>query len=465
VRFAGLGDQSLWYDEALTLRTVEGSAGNMWDLIEEQAVPPLYFALAWVWTRVFGEGEAGVRSLSAVFGALTVPVAYAAGAELVSRRAGLLAAALVALSPPLVYYSQEARSYSLTIFLCAVSLAFFARARQRSSPRDLAGWAIASGLALSAHYFAAFVVIPEAVLLLAGSRTRATLAAVAGVGAAGLALLPLALYQSEHGGPGWIANFDLGTRVREAVRVFATGTTVPPQRLASVVVLAGLVLLALALLRGGAERRRGALVALGVGTSALVLPLALAAVGSDYVLDRNLLVAWVPLAVALAAGIDAAVAGLAGPGRRVAAAGIAASLVLVAAFALQIATLPGDEDRRRDDWRALARSLGPNERPRVIAVTPYWQSAAFERYMPGMGAMPGPRTVSEVVVVSYGGVLPTGDAKAAVRPPAPFRQVGAYRVHRMSVARFRAPRPTVLAASSLYVPGRNGALPYYQRAR
>ena len=63
--------------------------------------------------------EYGLRSLSALAGVATVPVAYLIGAELRGRRAGLMAAALVAVNPMLLWYSQEARAYALLVLLCA----------------------------------------------------------------------------------------------------------------------------------------------------------------------------------------------------------------------------------------------------------------------------------------------------------------------------------------------------------
>ena len=116
VRFATLDAQSFWLDELATASLLDRGFGQMLDGIREtEATPYLYYVLAWPWARVFGLGEVGLRSLSAVFGTLAVPVSYAAGAALCSRRVGVVAAALVAVSPFLVWYSQEARSYSLLV--------------------------------------------------------------------------------------------------------------------------------------------------------------------------------------------------------------------------------------------------------------------------------------------------------------------------------------------------------------
>src|SRR4051812_49976841 len=85
LRFWQIGDQSYWYDEALTVDLVRASFGDMLAGVHgHEATPPLYFALAWAWTRVFGDGEAALRSLSAVAGTAVVPLAYLAARDLVS---------------------------------------------------------------------------------------------------------------------------------------------------------------------------------------------------------------------------------------------------------------------------------------------------------------------------------------------------------------------------------------------
>jgi mannosyltransferase len=135
---------------------------------QTQATPPLYFVVAWVWARLFGFGEAGLRSLSALAGVATVPVVYGLGRELISPRAGIVAAALAACSPMLVWYSQEARSYSLLVLMSAVSLLMFARVLSEPRSGRVIGWAAASALALAIHYFAIVVVAPSAAWLLWG---------------------------------------------------------------------------------------------------------------------------------------------------------------------------------------------------------------------------------------------------------------------------------------------------------
>ena len=239
VRFASLGVQSYHHDEVITaLRVLPGSFGDMLHAVKvSESNPPLYYVLGWAWAKAFGTGEVGLRSLSALFGAATVPVGYLIGRQLAGRRAGLILAALIAVNPMLIWYSQEARSYALLVFFGALARFFFVRALDTRPGRDLACWALASALALCSHYFAVFAVAIEALWLLVAlrARWRLLLPALAAVGAAGLALLPLANSQTNPTHIGWIENSPLAERFWETGVCFLAGETghVSPSRRAT----------------------------------------------------------------------------------------------------------------------------------------------------------------------------------------------------------------------------------------
>ena len=275
MRFASLGEQSFHHDEVITAaRVIPGSFADMLKAVKHsESNPPLYYVLAWGWAKEFGTGEFGLRSLSALFGLATVPVAYAIGAELSNRRAGLIAAALVAVNPMLIWYSQEARSYALLVFFCAVSLLFFVRALDSRRTSDLALWAVASALAICSHYFAFFAIGIEAVWLLVAlrSRRRAALAAIAAVGAVGLALVPLILAQVNPTHIGWIEGSPLSSRFFQTGVSFLAGETghviaEPPRERYALLpaILIGVAWLLVAV-RGTARERRGALLGATVG--------------------------------------------------------------------------------------------------------------------------------------------------------------------------------------------------------
>jgi hypothetical protein len=123
LRFSTLRVQSFWLDEAVTHQLVTRTLPSMLSAIpHSESTPPLYYVAAWGWVRVFGAGEVGLRSLSALFGTATIVVLALIARRLAGNRAAIAAAALCATNPLLIWYSQEARAYALLVALCAISL-------------------------------------------------------------------------------------------------------------------------------------------------------------------------------------------------------------------------------------------------------------------------------------------------------------------------------------------------------
>ena len=435
IRFSTLGLQSYRHDEAVTAgRVLVSSLPQTMHLVwSGESTPPLYYLLAWLWSHLFGVHEVGLRSLSALFGTATIPVAYLVGRELIGRRTGLAIAAIVAVNPMLVWYSQDARAYALLVLLSAVALLFFLRARRTGAARDLAWWTVFSALALAAHYFAFFPFAIESVWLLATVRLRRVLWAVGGVALAGVALAPIALHQAAGENNNWIATFNMAGRLRETGISFFVGEAgLLKHALAPIALFAAAV--ALLLLRGGMREKRGAAVALAIGGGSILLALAFAAVGQDFVLERNLLPALIPLALVAAAGIAAPRAGWIGVGVGIALVSYSLAFCVYSDFrpALQ-----------RDDWRSVAKAIGPPHGPRAILV---WEQGdeplafyigAGETRVKWKEWRHGPIPVAEVDVVS--GRPPPSGARSALPPE--FHRVQRVALGRMTLIRYRAAQP------------------------
>ena len=370
LRFATIGVQSYHHDEIVTasrvLRVGFGHAMNAVSFSE--SAPPLYYAVAWFWTQVTGTGEYGLRSLSALCGVLTIPVAYLIGRELWGRRVGLLSAALVAVNPMLLWYSQEARAYAMLALFCALSLLYCVRALRGGRPhdqkRDFVAWGVFSALALATHYFAVFPLAAE-VLLLLRRRGRETLRGLWIIAAVALALAPLVIHQMSYGHTEWIGKFSLGHRLWETMATFVSGETGDiigrPEQPGFAVVPLALVFAAFALLalRGTREERRAAGAPLAVGAITVGIPLLLAIVSTskDYVLARNLLPALVPFLLVVAIGLSVKRA------RRLGTVLAAALLVYSFGFCIWASASP---NLQRPDWSVVAEHLGEPEAPRAI---------------------------------------------------------------------------------------------------
>ncbi|MGF1499979.1 MAG: glycosyltransferase [Elainellaceae cyanobacterium] len=246
-------------------------------LLQESNHPPLYFALTHGWLHLFPAPQgyvslAGARSLSVLWGVLTVPAVMALGwAMFRSRTTAHLAAALMAVSPFGVYLAQEARHYTLAVLWIVASLAGLSTAvyylrHCRPLPRWMvAAWVGVNGLGLATHYFMALTLMAEAFTLLilriwrrkwgwTANRWRLG-GAIAGTAITGLVWLPVWqsasqendltrwIYESDLGGWGWIDPL-----LQTLASIVSMVYLLPVQRVEDTIAIAsGLILLGLTL--------------------------------------------------------------------------------------------------------------------------------------------------------------------------------------------------------------------------
>ncbi|MCD6326102.1 glycosyltransferase family 39 protein [bacterium] len=169
LRLYRLGRLSFWYDEATTIILSRDLLALPTSL---STSAPLSFAIAHFWNAL-GTSEFWVRLWPALIGIAVVPLVFVFGRRLFSRRAGLIAAALVAISPLCIYYSQELRAYSLLPFLVVVAGYAWHKAAVTSRGRWLYVGIAAVALALSfySHYCAALWIVSLPISVLSLSRT------------------------------------------------------------------------------------------------------------------------------------------------------------------------------------------------------------------------------------------------------------------------------------------------------
>lgn len=448
LRFATLDLQSYHHDEVIT--AIKVIAPNLRDTLYNvrsyESTPPLYYLLAWGWSHLFGVGAISLRSISALAGVATVPVAALIGLEAAGRRIGIALAALVAVSPMLIWYSQEARAYALLVLLCAVSLLFFLRFQRSRERRDLVWWALASALALATHYFAAFVIAIEAGLLLREpGKRRQVLVAIAPIAAVALALAPLVASQSANlRHTTWIANSTVAYRALETAVAFAIGETgrfigQKPSLGLAVIPLVLLGIGALLALRAPAEQRRAAGIGLAVGGGALLVVLVLAVAGQDYLLDRNLLPVLIPLGLVAAVGFGATRPALAGT--------VLASLLVAywLAFDIYVDTRP---NLQRPDWRTAAARLGPVHGSRAIVtwkLSDYSLAYYLNANLLGVTRGTAPQPVSEIDVI-YRHPPRRG---LPSKLPSSFHQVEESHFGDLTLVRFRSAHPVPLSRRKL----------------
>jgi mannosyltransferase len=156
-----LGEKGFWLDEALSVWRAGADLRTLWgEISQHQANMSLYYLLLHFWLSL-GKTEFVVRSLSVLFALATIPFVYLLVARLFGQKEGITAALLLTINAFFIHYAQEARGYSLAIFLVAVSSYFFVRGIQIPSPRNWVAYVLASVLSVYAHLFSLLVLIAQ----------------------------------------------------------------------------------------------------------------------------------------------------------------------------------------------------------------------------------------------------------------------------------------------------------------
>ena len=235
-------------------------------LQEPHPVAAYFVSRAWmVWT---GDSEFALRFIGLCWSVLAVALLYRLACALgLSRAVALLGAVLLALSPYVIWHSQDARMYNMSLALTLASTWLAVEAMRRPRWRYWGAYVLVSWLALHTHYFAAFTLVAQNVFfigeaLLCADRRRRIWQWLAAQLAIVLLYLPwlLAVRSILVGYRGNVDSPAPGVMVARVLGVFAAGESSPVEARMLVAGICGaLMMLGLVrLLAGNARTRRAA---------------------------------------------------------------------------------------------------------------------------------------------------------------------------------------------------------------
>ena len=162
--------ESVWIDELYSSNIFVGEPLTLLKTIYSDIHPPLYALFAHFWNQAVGsDREIWLRLPALLCGLGTIVLVWRLGMLFVDASAGLMAAALLAMSPVHIWYSQEARSYSMTLFLLLLAILSYYRLLQG---RRMRCWTAVFSLALSCLVFTHYYNLVFAGLLLVLTATR-----------------------------------------------------------------------------------------------------------------------------------------------------------------------------------------------------------------------------------------------------------------------------------------------------
>jgi len=162
-------NQSLWLDEAISVQLV--TSFNIKEILisfsPQDFNPPLYYLVLFFWLKIFPDTEFFIRLPSILFGILTGPFIYQIYFELFKEKKGAKIALFLLMTSPLhIYYSQEARTYSLAAFLVAVSMFCFIKFFKSKNFLFSFFYILSSILMLYSHYLCFFIIFVQLIYLL-----------------------------------------------------------------------------------------------------------------------------------------------------------------------------------------------------------------------------------------------------------------------------------------------------------
>jgi len=159
LRFSALSRQSYWYDEVNGIRIASRPYAEMLRELEADASPPLYYFCLHPWLHTFGDTETSTRAFSALFGVLLLPCIFLAGRRLFDAKTAYVALVLAAVAHFHVYYSQEARMYSMLGLFTLLSMISHHQAWQTGRATAWAQFILWTVLAMYTHNYGVFVAL------------------------------------------------------------------------------------------------------------------------------------------------------------------------------------------------------------------------------------------------------------------------------------------------------------------
>ncbi len=157
--------RSLFTDEAYSLALAQRSFGHMVELFGFEANGTPYPIVLWPLIRIFGEGEAVLRLPAVLAGTASVPALWWAARRFASAPVALLAAAILAINPMAVWYSQQARPYAFVVLSACLAFGALPRALERRGAGAWAGYVAAMTALAYCEILAAPLLLPAHALI------------------------------------------------------------------------------------------------------------------------------------------------------------------------------------------------------------------------------------------------------------------------------------------------------------
>ncbi|MDR0758946.1 MAG: glycosyltransferase family 39 protein [Treponema sp.] len=172
LRVNGYVQNSAWIDELYSAGMASNPHQPFLNAIGDPGNPPLYFICLRLWFMLFGWSEQSGRMLSVLIGTAAIISMYVVTASFSGKKAGFLAALLMATNTYLIGLSQDMRGYILEVFLISIVALRFLVFIRCQTIKNMAWYIIPCILIVNTHYYGVFAVIANFLFFLCSALWR-----------------------------------------------------------------------------------------------------------------------------------------------------------------------------------------------------------------------------------------------------------------------------------------------------
>jgi len=170
--------QSFWLDEATTGIVVRNLnfKNIIFDFGRNDFHPPLYYLIVKVWSIFFGTSEIAIRFVSIIFSLLTVYFTYKLGKLIFNETVGVISALFLGIAPLQLYYSHEARMYSMASLFSVLAAFYFFKflKSKKNNIFDLTVYAFVISILFLTDYVSIFILVSFFVILFFSKNKNST---------------------------------------------------------------------------------------------------------------------------------------------------------------------------------------------------------------------------------------------------------------------------------------------------
>lgn len=159
---------SLWYDELFSI-DFSNPKRNFLEMIKltiEDVHPPFYQIILWLWFKIVGFSEINAKLLSIIIGLISIFVSYLFSKEFFNKKTSLAISFIFSLSFFLIWYSQEVRSYQLTVLLSILSYLYLFNTLMKKDKKNIYKYWIVTIIWMYTHYFSFFIIFSQFIFTL-----------------------------------------------------------------------------------------------------------------------------------------------------------------------------------------------------------------------------------------------------------------------------------------------------------